>query len=266
MVTPRLLNLQYLPSFTMSPLDNRASSEAGVTPPSQDQHSQSGGSLGGLLNLIRFGYINDGALASQNVSSSQTQTDSRQANMSTSSPVIVILPGPFSSPQLYEAVVAQLMLLGYDVQVVPHLTAREPGGRPPTMYDDATQARSYLKMLVEQRRDIILVGHSYGAAVAAQCCKKLGRDERRAQGREGGITRLLMVAGTVPAERKTVMESMNGRAGIQASAVQVRTGGGDTKLARLNPNPTFLKSHGFVTNQFGGNHHRTASWCWMWIA
>lgn len=124
------------------------------------------------------------------------------ANMSASKPSVLLIPGASGLPEIYDGVINPVAAQGYEIRAL-HLPTvglktgpRE--GTPPTLYDDASFVAKETEKLVDQGKDVILIAHSYGGVVLSQCTKGLGKAERKAQGKKGGIVRLAYMTCLVP--------------------------------------------------------------------
>lgn len=72
-------------------------------------------------------------------------------------------------------------------------------GPAPSMYDDAAVIAQEAEKLADRGKDVILLGHSYAGISMSQSTKGLGKEERKAQGKPGGIVRLAYMSCLVPA-------------------------------------------------------------------
>lgn len=90
----------------------------------------------------------------------------------------------------------------------------------PNMYDDAANARAHVEAFVRRGKDIMVVGHGYGAIVASQCVQGLSKGEMEAAGRrrkgDGGVVRLLFIAGVIGVEGHSYLEATGGWTGSAA--------------------------------------------------
>lgn len=123
-------------------------------------------------------------------------------------PIIVFVPGAFGTPG------------GFD-QLVPHLDGLEtrPGAYPscnpkdPFSADcaqDISTLRGILLPLLEEKRDLVLLAHSYGGVVAGGAAKDLDRDTRKAQGYDHAVVGLIYVAGNITLENESLQEAVGG--------------------------------------------------------
>ncbi len=109
---------------------------------------------------------------------------------SSSKPIIVIVPGSFTTPDYYDIFLDKLSSHGYDgVAINPPSI----GEKPATMTDDAAEVARVTSKFADQGKDVILISHSYGGVPASESAKGLGKKERQAAGKKGGISALLYV-------------------------------------------------------------------------
>lgn len=120
-----------------------------------------------------------------------------------SKPSILLVPGSFSLPSLYDNVVNAVAEKGYEIHALHHPSvglapgvARE--GTPATMYDDAAHIATEIEKLADEGKDVVLVAHSYGGVPTTESTKGLGKKERLAQGKVGGVVRLAYLSSLVP--------------------------------------------------------------------
>jgi hypothetical protein len=90
-----------------------------------------------------------------------------------------------------------------------------------TLGDDCFALRQVLLPLIHEKKEILLVGHGYGGAVITQGSKGLGKSDRAAEGKKGGITTLLYVAGIVPEYGETVFEAVRGMSPLRPDGYAV---------------------------------------------
>ncbi len=81
-------------------------------------------------------------------------------------------------------------------------------GKPPTMYDDAAFINKEAEKLADEGKDVILVGHSYGGVPVTEGAKGLGKKERQAQGKKGGIVNLAYMTCLVPSVGESAAEML----------------------------------------------------------
>ncbi|KAI7779332.1 hypothetical protein LA080_001003 [Diaporthe eres] len=111
-------------------------------------------------------------------------------------PVFVLAPGAWHTPDCYQLVQDKLHAQGWETRAVAYPSV---GAEPPTKgaFDDAAAVRAEVQALVDQGRQVILVGHSYGGFVICEASKGLGYKQRKAEGKEGGIVLLVFLSAFV---------------------------------------------------------------------
>lgn len=125
-----------------------------------------------------------------------------------SKPSIAFVPGSFILVESYQPIFDAISEAGYEIKGI-RLPSIGPGSRQgtnnlaPSMYDDAATIAREVESLTDHGKDVIIIGHSYGGVPMSQCTKGLGKEERKAQGKPGGIVRLAYMAALVPALGKS---------------------------------------------------------------
>ena len=118
-----------------------------------------------------------------------------------SKPSIVIFPGSFSVPEQFKGLADILRSNGYETIVGALQSA---GRRDPlpaaSLYDDAANFSEIITKLADEGKDIVLLPHSYGGMVANESAKGLLKSERAANGKPGGIVRIVYISAVVPLE------------------------------------------------------------------
>lgn len=96
---------------------------------------------------------------------------------------------------------------GFPTTVVP---TRSVGTRDVTVQDDETQSKALLQPLLDEGKDVIVLGHSYGGFVITGLIAGLDKKSREAQGLNGGIIGVVYLAAFVPIEGETTFEMAGG--------------------------------------------------------
>ncbi|KAL7627041.1 hypothetical protein AAE478_003817 [Parahypoxylon ruwenzoriense] len=109
-------------------------------------------------------------------------------------PSIVLVPGSFSPPELYEGLVKAIAAKGYEIKALHYpsvgLKTGPREGAPPTMYDDAAFITKEVESLADDGKDGI---------PDTESTKGPAKGERQKLGKGGGIVRLLYMTSLVPA-------------------------------------------------------------------
>ncbi|KAK7743695.1 hypothetical protein SLS62_010472 [Diatrype stigma] len=119
-------------------------------------------------------------------------------------PSILLVPGSFALPVLYEGIVSAVAAHGYETKALhPPSVGLDSGlgreGSLPSMYDDAAFIANEIEKLADDGKEIVAIAHSYGGHPLSECVKGLVKGERQKQGEKGGLVRLAYVSCLVPA-------------------------------------------------------------------
>ncbi|PVI02062.1 alpha/beta-hydrolase [Periconia macrospinosa] len=111
-----------------------------------------------------------------------------------SKPTIVCVPGAWHSPEIYAKTLSILREQhGYPTIGLPLASA---GAYPPHMSfdEDVKVIRDCLtKLVVEEEKEVILVTHSYTGMPGAEAPVGLGKKDREAVNKKGGVIRLVFI-------------------------------------------------------------------------
>ncbi|KAH6665355.1 Alpha/beta hydrolase fold-1 [Plectosphaerella plurivora] len=127
--------------------------------------------------------------------------------MTSTKPVIVIIPGGFHRPSHYDNLTNPLREKGYTVLTPPLVVAGDENvDREATPLSDVARIFEELEPLLDQGREAVLVSHSYGSVVAAESLKEHTVNDRKDRGLPGGIAAWVCIAGfAFPALGKNLM-------------------------------------------------------------
>ncbi|KAL1861008.1 hypothetical protein Plec18170_001523 [Paecilomyces lecythidis] len=109
-------------------------------------------------------------------------------------PRILIVPGGFTLPELYNDVITHVASKGYSIQALHLPSVGYKTNLPGTMQDDAAFVASEISQHADEGKDIILIGHSYGGTPATESTKGLSKADRQRQGLPGGLVRLAYIS------------------------------------------------------------------------
>ncbi|OCT48128.1 hypothetical protein CLCR_04260 [Cladophialophora carrionii] len=138
-------------------------------------------------------------------------------------PAILIIPGSFSTAQMYYSLQAAITALSPTQETyMANLPSaiRNPPEQPATLLDDATFFGGLIEKLLpaanhntaesdESSKDIILVAHSYGGVVATEALRGVSKQERLKAGKSGGgVIRVVYLAAHVPREGSSLEDTV----------------------------------------------------------
>jgi hypothetical protein len=130
--------------------------------------------------------------------------------MSSSKPVIVLVPGAFHRPSVWNKVADGLRKHGYQVLTPPLAVTNDLSNdadlASKTPQDDAAIITAELLPLLDQDNEAIIVTHSYGIFCATLVVEGNTAEERAAKGLKGGIVSFMSISGIVkPARGVNIM-------------------------------------------------------------
>lgn len=76
------------------------------------------------------------------------------------------------------------------------------------MKDDAEFFKGIIESFADEGKDVLLFAHSYGGIAATEAAKGLGKAEREAQGKPGGIVRIVYLSALVVAEGTCLIDEL----------------------------------------------------------
>lgn len=128
----------------------------------------------------------------------------------TESPVFVLAPGAWHTPDCYQLIQDRLHAQKYETRAVAYPSV---GAEPPNkgLFDDAAAVRAEIQTLADQGRQVIVVVHSYGGLVGAEAVKGLGYTQRKAEGKKGGVTLLVYLAAFVTPKGMSITKMLGGK-------------------------------------------------------
>ena len=111
------------------------------------------------------------------------------------SPTVVIIPGSFAPAKLYRGFAQSLERHGIDSHIVDVPSVGRQGILPQqSMSDDVDEIIRVVSKLLGQGKEVVFMAHSYGGIPTTQSLSKLSRKAQEAQGKQGGISRVIYLA------------------------------------------------------------------------
>ncbi|KAL4860842.1 hypothetical protein BDV12DRAFT_208760 [Aspergillus spectabilis] len=127
-----------------------------------------------------------------------------------SNPTIVFSIGSWLTPASFDTLRAKLTEKGIPSEVPAHPSI---GAEPPTktLTDDIASLKSVLTRLVDEGKDVIVVGHSSGGISASGAVEGLAKADRKAAGQEGGIVMVVFMAAFVLDKGQSLLDMLGGQ-------------------------------------------------------
>jgi pimeloyl-ACP methyl ester carboxylesterase len=130
--------------------------------------------------------------------------------MLSTKPTILFVHGSWHTPKHFQRVRDLFQEHGYTTSC-PLLPSA--GSLPPVgLMEDAECIRSELEQLINvESKDVIVIAHSYGGMVASQAIDKdFGKKEREANGRSGGMVRIIYVCAFIVLKGDSLGSALGG--------------------------------------------------------
>lgn len=110
--------------------------------------------------------------------------------MMTSSTTFVLVPGAWHPAAALDPIAKPLSAAGYTVKGVDLPTC---GAEPPLSEfgPDVDAISKAIAREADRGQDVVVFMHSYGGVVGTEACRGLGKKEREATGKKGGVVRLI---------------------------------------------------------------------------
>ncbi|KAH7392808.1 Alpha/beta hydrolase fold-1 [Pyrenochaeta sp. MPI-SDFR-AT-0127] len=108
-----------------------------------------------------------------------------------------------------ETVTSKLEALGYTVhgRQLPAIGNPNP---PKDLSEDIAAVRSMVEEAIGDGNDVVVIPHSWGGVVAGSALVGLGKKEREAEGKKGGVTKAGYMAAFIVPEGVSLMDSLPG--------------------------------------------------------
>ncbi|KAH7089541.1 Alpha/beta hydrolase fold-1 [Paraphoma chrysanthemicola] len=126
-----------------------------------------------------------------------------------SKPNVVVIPGAWHAPHYLDAVSGKLEKQGYTIHArkMPAVGATTP---PKDLSEDVAAARALVEEAIGSGNDVIAIVHSWGGIVAGTGFVGLGKKEREAEGKKGGLIRVGYLAAFIVPEGVSLMDAIGG--------------------------------------------------------
>lgn len=126
-------------------------------------------------------------------------------------PTILFVHGAWHSPAHLALAARVIESAGYPTScpLLPFYGAQPP---TTTLYDDAAALRTEFDRLIgKEGKNVVVVMHSYGGVVGTEAVHaSLGKSARAAEGKAGGVLRLVFLCAFVVPEGASLISSLGG--------------------------------------------------------
>jgi pimeloyl-ACP methyl ester carboxylesterase len=127
---------------------------------------------------------------------------------SSSSPTVVLVPGACHTAACYELLIPHLERAGFPVKALTLPSINHGSPTEATCAEDANFIRNTVLLpLIEEGKDILLVGHSYGGVPISAAAFGLSKRTRSKTGKTGGVIGLVYISALMVGAEKQLMSS-----------------------------------------------------------
>lgn len=128
-----------------------------------------------------------------------------------SKPTIIIIPGAWQKPVAFEKAVKLLEQAGYPTVHVPLPTVGDLDAPLASLVDDVETVRKVVIPLVDEGKEVVLVGHSSGGISMSGATEGLDVASRKAEGKQGGVARCIFLAAFVLPKGQSLLGVLGGQ-------------------------------------------------------
>ena len=120
-------------------------------------------------------------------------------------PRIVLVPGAWHGPSCMATVTSKLEAFGYQVhsRQLPAVGNPNP---PKDLSEDIAAIRGLVEEAIGEGNEVVVVPHSWGGIVAGSALIGLGKEERQAEDKKGGVVRTAYIAAFIVPEGVSLMD------------------------------------------------------------
>jgi pimeloyl-ACP methyl ester carboxylesterase len=127
------------------------------------------------------------------------------AKMSTK-PTIILIPGAWHTTEGFGPLKSFLEKAGYPTKAVDLPSAGAHPGHP-NFDQDVAAIRKVVLDLIDEEKDVVVVMHSFGSVIGSEALRDLGKEDREAAGKSGGVIRCVFIGILLPELGKGMYET-----------------------------------------------------------
>ena len=129
---------------------------------------------------------------------------------SSAKPTIVFVLGAYHGPEHFSPIISLLEQQSYP-SVAISLRSIGTEAETASLAEDVFAIREVLTQLIEvERKDVVLVIHSYGGVPGCQTIRGLDKETRVSEGNEGGIVHCIFLAALLVSKGETLVSALGG--------------------------------------------------------
>jgi pimeloyl-ACP methyl ester carboxylesterase len=127
------------------------------------------------------------------------------ANMSTK-PTIILIPGAWHTTEGFGPLESFLEKAGYPTKAIDLPSAGAHPGHP-DFDQDVAEIRKAVLDLIDEGKEVVVVMHSFGSVIGSEALRDLGKGDREAAGKLGGVVRCVFIGILLPELGKAMYET-----------------------------------------------------------
>ena len=127
----------------------------------------------------------------------------------TSKPTIVLVPGAWHKVLQYTPLISRLERAGYEVHGVDY-SSTGPNPTNANFDPDVAVVSNTIAKLADRGDNVMVVVHSAAGIIAGEAAEGLSKAERKKNGREGGIVRMVYICAFAAAEGVALWDATGG--------------------------------------------------------
>lgn len=128
-----------------------------------------------------------------------------------SKPTIIIVPGAWQLPPAFANIVKLLQETGYPTVHVPLPTVGGTELPLAGLSDDVDAVRKVLVPIVEEGKEVVVIGHSAGGISMSGAVEGYDAGSRKAAGKNGGVVRCIFMTAFVLPKGQSLLGMLGGQ-------------------------------------------------------
>lgn len=126
-------------------------------------------------------------------------------------PTIIIVPGAWQKPSAFVNIVKVLQDAGYPTVHVPLPTVGGTELPLAGLSDDVEAVRRVLVPIVEEGKEVVVIGHSAGGISMSGAVEGYDVESRKAAGKDGGVVRCIFMTAFVLPKGQSLLGMLGGQ-------------------------------------------------------
>jgi pimeloyl-ACP methyl ester carboxylesterase len=121
-------------------------------------------------------------------------------------PTIILIPGAWHTTEGFGPLKSFLEKAGYPTQAVDLPSAGAHPGHP-NFDQDVVEIRKVVLDLIHEGKEVVVVMHSFGSVIGSEALRDLGKGDREAAGKSGGVIQCVFIGILLPELGKGMYET-----------------------------------------------------------